>query len=83
MFMAAFLASDPSEAVMKNPTVEVAVNNRPEVGTVKPIGPLKTFLIDPFKGIEMILDTLVIKGILRPARAVEDLFWSPFFQIDG
>ena len=62
--MTAFSTSDSSEAVLKNPAAEVAVNDGPEIGTIKPIGYLKAFLIDPFKGFEMILDKMVIGGIL-------------------
>jgi hypothetical protein len=29
-------------------------------GTIKPVGSFEAFLIDPFRGFEMILDTLVI-----------------------
>jgi hypothetical protein len=44
------------------------------MGTIKPIGPLKAFLIDLFKVLEMILNTLVISRILRPARTVLSLY---------
>jgi len=47
--MTAFSTSDPGKAVMKNPAVQVAVNDGPEIGAVKPIGSLKPFLIDPFE----------------------------------
>jgi hypothetical protein len=36
------------------------VDHGPQIGMIKPIGPLKIFLINPFKGFEMILDTMVI-----------------------
>jgi hypothetical protein len=51
---------------MQNPTVQIALDGGPQIGTIKPIGPLKTFLIDPFKGFEAILDTMEIGRILRP-----------------
>ncbi len=42
------------------------------------MGPLKTFLTDPLKGFEMILDTMVIGGILRPAGSIEGIFRRAF-----
>ena len=83
IFMAALPTSDPGKTVTQNATVQIAVDHGPQIGTVKPIAPLKTFLIDPFKGFEMILDTMVIGGILRPARAVETVFRSPFTPLLG
>ena len=47
IFMTAFSTSDPGKAVMKNPAVQVAVNDGPEIGAVKPIDSLKPFLMDP------------------------------------
>jgi len=58
--MTALSTSDPGETVTQNPTVQIAVDDGPQIGTIKPIGPLKTFLIDPFKLLEMILNTLII-----------------------
>ena len=78
IFMTALPTSDPAETVTYNPTVQIAVDDGPQIGTVKPIGPLKTFLIDPFKGFKMILDIMVIGEILRPAGSVEDIFRRAF-----
>jgi hypothetical protein len=64
IFMTTVLTSDSGEAVSQNPTVQVAVDDGPKIGTVKPIGPFKPLLINPFKGFEMILNTLVIGRIL-------------------
>jgi hypothetical protein len=50
MFMTAFSTSDLGEAVMKNPAAEAAVNDGPEIGTMKHIGSFEAFLTDPFKG---------------------------------
>ena len=58
--MTALPTSDPGETVSQNPTVQIAVDHGPQIRTVKPIGPLKTLLIDLFKGFKMILDTMVI-----------------------
>ena len=60
MFVTTLLTSDSGKAVTQNPTVQIAVDHGPQIGTIKTIGPLKTFLIDPFKGFKMILDTMVI-----------------------
>jgi hypothetical protein len=68
--MAAFCTSDPGEPVTQNPAVQVAVNDGPKIGTIKPIGPFKPFFIDPFKVLEMIFHTLVIGGILRSAGTI-------------
>jgi hypothetical protein len=54
------------------------VDHGPQIGTAEPIGPLKTFLINPFKGFKMILDTMVIGGILRPAGSVRAFSGGPF-----
>jgi hypothetical protein len=72
--MTTVLTSDPGEAVSQNPTVQVAVDDGPKIGTVKPVGSLKALLIHLFKILEMILNTLVIGRILRPARLVEVIF---------
>jgi hypothetical protein len=68
----------PGEAVLQNPTVQVAVDDGPKIGMVKPIGPFKPLLINPFKGFEMILNTLAIGRILWPARTVEGIFGRVF-----
>jgi hypothetical protein len=75
--MAALPTSDPNKAVVQNATVQIAVDYGAQIGTVKPIGPLKTLLIHLFKILEMILHTLIMGRILRPARAVETVFRSP------
>ena len=64
-------------------TVQIAVDHGPQIGAVKPIGSLKAFLIHPFKILKMILNTLVIDRILRPARAVEGIFRRVFSSISG
>jgi len=48
--MTALSTSDPGEAVSQNSTVQVAVDDRPKIGTVKPIGPFKPLLIHLFMG---------------------------------
>jgi hypothetical protein len=63
--------------------VQIAVDHGPQIGTVKPIGSLKAFLIHPFKILKMILNTLVIDRILCPARAVEGIFRRVFSSISG
>jgi hypothetical protein len=73
IFMAAFPTSDPGKAVTQNATVSITVDHRPQVGMVKPIGPLKALLINLFEILEMILNTLIIGRILRPTRAVETM----------
>jgi hypothetical protein len=37
ILMAAFCTSDPGEPVTQNPAVQVAVNDGPKIGTIKPI----------------------------------------------
>jgi len=78
IFMTALPTSDLTETVTQNPTVQIAVDDGPHIRTIKPISPLKTFLIDPFKVFEVILDTIVIEGILRPARPAEGIFRRAF-----
>jgi hypothetical protein len=78
IFMTALSTSDPGETVTQNPTVQIAVDDGPQIGTIKPIGPLKTLLMDPFKLLEMILNTLIICRILAPARSVEAIFRRAF-----
>jgi hypothetical protein len=68
----------PREAVSQNSTVHVTVDDGPKIGKVKPIGPFKPLLINPFKGFEMILNTLAIGRILWPARTVEGIFGRVF-----
>jgi len=68
----------PGEAVSQNPTVQGGVDDGPKIGEVKPIGPFKPLLINPFKGFEMILNTLVIGRILWLARTVEGIFGRVF-----
>ena len=63
--MAALCTSDPGKAVSQNATVQITVDHGPKIGTVKTISPLKALLIDLFKVLEMILNTLVIGRILR------------------
>jgi len=81
--MAALCTSDPGKAVSQNATVQIAVDHGPQIGTVKPIGPLKALFIDLFKVLEMILNTLVIARILRPARTVGAVFRSPLIPLLG
>ena len=50
IFMTALSTSDPGEAVSQNSAVQVAVDDRPKIGTVKPIGLFKPLLIHPFMG---------------------------------
>ena len=56
----ALCTSDPGKAVAQNATVQIAVDHRPQIGTIKPIGPLKGLLIHLFKILKMILHTLRI-----------------------
>jgi hypothetical protein len=81
--MAALSTSDPGKAVAQNARVQIAVDHGPQIGTVKPIGPFKTLLIHLFEIFEMILNTLVIGRILRPARTVGTVFRSPFTPLLG
>ena len=79
IFMAALCTSDPSKAVSQSATVQITVDHGPKIGTVKTISPLKALLIDLFKVLEMILNTLVIGRILGPARTVGAV--SPFTPV--
>jgi len=66
--MAALCTSDPGKAVTQNATVQITVDPGAQIGTIKPVGSLKALLIDPFKILEMILNTLVIGRIFRPTQ---------------
>ena len=49
ILMATVLTSDSGKATMKNPTIQIAVDHGPQIGTPKPVGPLKALLIHQFK----------------------------------
>ena len=44
IFMAVLSTSAPGESVSQNPTVQIAVDRCPQIGTIKPIGSLKALL---------------------------------------
>ena len=83
IFMAALCTSDPGKAVAQNATVQIAVDHGAQIGTVKPIGPLKALLIDLFKVLEVILHTLIIARILGSARTVGTVFRIPLTPLLG
>ena len=83
IFMAVLSTSDPGKAIAQNATVQIAVDHGAQIGTVKPIGPLNALLIDLFKFLKMILNTLVMGRILRPAKTVGTVFRSPFTPLLG
>ena len=81
--MAALPTLDLGKAVAQNDTVQIAVDYGAQIGTVKPIGPLKKLLIHLFKILEMILHTLIIGRILRPAKVVEGVSRKVFSFLCG
>jgi hypothetical protein len=81
IFMAALCTSDPGKAVAQNATVQIAVDHGPQIGTVKPIGPLKALFIHSFKILKMILHTLIIARILGSARTVGAVFRRVFSSL--
>ena len=57
--MSAAIATDTGEAVFQDTAVQVPVNHLADVGTEKPVLPLKTVFIDLVEGLEMVLYALV------------------------
>ncbi len=68
--MAALFASDPGEAVMKDAAIEITVNQPFDIGTKKAIPFGKTVVVNLFKSLEMIHNTLIILRILWLARTI-------------
>jgi len=64
-------------------TIQITVDHRQQIGTIKPIGSLKAFLIHMFKILEMILNTLAVGRILRPTGMVGGIFQTAFTSIWG
>lgn len=68
--MAAVFASDPGEAMAQDAAIEKTVNHPFDVGTKEAILFGKTVVIDLFKRLKMILDTLIILRFLWLSRAI-------------
>jgi hypothetical protein len=68
--MPAVFASDSGEAVMEDATIEVTVNDHFDVRTKKSILFGKTVVVNLFKSLEMILNTLIILRFLWLSRAI-------------
>jgi hypothetical protein len=68
--MAAVFASDPGETVMEDSAIEVTVNDSFDIGAKKAILFGKTVVIDLFKSLEMIFNTLIILRFLWLSRAI-------------
>ena len=58
--MSAVFASNSGKAVMEDAAIEVTVNNHFDIRTQKTILFGKTVVIDLFKSLKMILNTLII-----------------------
>jgi len=61
----------------------MAVDYEPQIGTVKSVSPPKAILIYLSEILGMILNMLIIGSILRPTKAVETVFQSPFTSLLG
>ena len=61
--MAAVFASYPGEAVMEDAAIEITVNHPFDIGTKKAIPFGKTVVVNLFKSLEMILNTLIILSL--------------------
>jgi hypothetical protein len=70
ILVAAVFASHPGEAVMEDAAIEVTVNNLFDIRTQKTILFGKTVVINLFKSLKMILNTLIILRFLWLARAI-------------
>jgi hypothetical protein len=68
--MAAIPAFHPGKAVMQDAAVEVPVNNRFYIRTQKTILLGKTVVVDLFKSLKMIFNTLIILRFLWLSRAI-------------
>ena len=76
--MAAVFASHPGEAIMEDAAIEVTVNDPFDIRTQKTILFGKTVVVDLFKSLEMIFNTLIILRFLWLARAI-----FPYCYDDG
>ena len=68
--MAAVFASDPGESVMENAAIEITVNDHFDIRTKKTILLGKTVVVNLFKYLKMILNTLIIQRLLWLARSI-------------
>jgi hypothetical protein len=58
--MPTIAAPDPCKSIMRVSTIKVAINNLSDIRSEKAILPLKAFLVDLFKCLEMIFNTAII-----------------------
>ena len=61
--MAAVFASEPGEAIMEDAAIEIAVNDQFDIRPKEAILPGKTLIINLFKSLKMILNTLKTKKL--------------------
>ena len=70
ILMTTVFASDPGEAIMEDATIQITINDRLDIRTKKTILFGKTVIVDLFKSIKMILNTMIILRFLWLARAI-------------
>ena len=68
--MAAVFASDSGEAIMEDAAIEITANNQFDIGTKETILFGKTVIVDLFKSLKMLLNTLIILRYLWFPRAI-------------
>ena len=68
--MAAIFASHPGKAVMGDAAIEATVNDPFDIRAQKPVMFGKTVVVDLFKSLKMIFNTLIILRFLWLSRAI-------------
>jgi len=60
IFMAAVRTFDPGETMVQITTIKVAVDNLFGIGAEKAILPAEALIVDLFKGLKVVFNTLVV-----------------------
>ena len=68
--MAAIFASQPGIAVMEDAAIEITLNDHCSIRTQKTVMFGKTVVVDLFKSLKMIFNTLIILRFLWLSRAI-------------
>ena len=68
--MATVTASDSGKSIMEDATVKITVNNLLHIRPKETVLLGKALIIDLFKSLKMILNTLVVLGVLRFSGAI-------------
>ena len=63
--MATIFASDPGKPVFQNPAIQIPINHPLDIGTKKTVLTFKPFVINLFKGFEVVFHTPIIRRVLR------------------